>query len=346
MLMFDDQTILVTGGTGSFGMRFVRRLLTTSRPKRLIVYSRDELKQYEMAKRFPESRFPCMRYFLGDVRDYSRLLRALKGVDYVVHAAALKQVPAAEYNPFEFVKTNVLGAQNLIEAAIERQVRKVVALSTDKASNPINLYGATKLCADKLFVAGNSYSGSEDTRFAVVRYGNVLGSRGSVIPLFLKQRETGVLTVTDPAMTRFWLTLDQAVDLVLTAMDEAQGGEIFVPRIPSMRLLDLAKAIGPDCRLETIGLRPGEKLHESLIGEDDAPYTFERATHYVIEPAIHAWRAETPTERGRLVPTGFRYTSDTNPHWLSGADLLHTLADYVLVGSELHHRDTLDEVTG
>jgi UDP-N-acetylglucosamine 4,6-dehydratase (inverting) len=342
--VLNGKSILVTGGTGSFGKRFIRTVLANYQPRRLIVYSRDELKQHEMSKVFPESVHPAMRYFLGDVRDYDRLLRALKGVDYVVHAAALKQVPAAEYNPFEFVKTNVLGAQNLIEACIERDVRKVIALSTDKACNPVNLYGATKLCADKLFVAGNSYSGGEDSRFAIVRYGNVLGSRGSVVPLFMKLRETGVLPITDDRMTRFWLTLDQAVDLVLTAFQTAQGGEIFVPRIPSMRLVDMAKAIAPECRLQVVGIRPGEKLHEAMISEDDAPYTYQYDTHYLIQPALHAWNQDPGrTEGGEKVPAGFHYTSDSNPDWLTPEQLLQTLATYRLIGTEMVRRDEWPE---
>jgi UDP-N-acetylglucosamine 4,6-dehydratase len=342
--MLNGKSILVTGGTGSFGKRFIRTVLARFQPRRLIVYSRDELKQYEMSKTFPEDVYPCMRYFLGDVRDFDRLLRALKGVDYVVHAAALKHVPAAEYNPFEFVKTNILGSQNLIEACIERDVRKVIALSTDKACNPVNLYGATKLAADKLFVAGNSYSGGEDTRFAIVRYGNVLGSRGSVVPLFLRLKETGTLPITDERMTRFWLTLDQAVDLVLTAFEKARGGEIFVPRIPSMRVVDVAKAVAPDCKLNVVGIRPGEKLHEGMISEDDAPHTYAHDGYYLIQPALHAWRqdpAQTPD--GVKVPAGFSYTSDTNPEWLSPENLLATLADYRLVGTEMVRQDELTE---
>lgn len=342
--MLNGKSILVTGGTGSFGKRFIRTVLHRYSPRRLIVYSRDELKQYEMSKRFPESVYPAMRYFLGDVRDYDRLLRALKGVDYVVHAAALKHVPAAEYNPFEFVKTNVIGSQNLIEACIERNVRKVIALSTDKACNPVNLYGATKLCADKLFVAGNSYSGGEDTRFAIVRYGNVLGSRGSVVPLFMRLRETGVLPITDERMTRFWLTLDQAVDLVLRAFETAQGGEIFVPRIPSMRIVDVARAIAPECRLETVGIRPGEKLHEAMISDDDAPHTFAHDGYYVIQPALHAWHQESDrADAGQRVPPGFRYASDENPDWLSAEQLQQTLSAYSLVGAELVRQDELPD---
>lgn len=335
--MFDNKTVLVTGGTGSFGKRFIRRLVSHYRPKRLIVYSRDELKQYELSQRFSGPEYECMRYFLGDVRDYQRLLLAFRGVDLVVHAAALKQVPAAEYNPFEFVKTNVIGAQNVITAAIERGVETVVALSTDKASNPINLYGATKLCADKLFVAGNSYSGEGGTKFSVVRYGNVVGSRGSVIPLFMNAKASGVLPITDERMTRFWLTLDQAIDLVVTAARGTRGGEIFVPKIPSMRIVDLAKAIAPECRFDITGIRPGEKLHESMIGTDDAPYTLDYGDHYVIQSAIHH-RHLAPEGLApgiTRVPNGFHYSSDTNEVWLDAASLRQMLSHYQLHGQEL-----------
>ena len=338
--MLNDQSILITGGTGSFGTRFVRRVLAKWRPKKLIVYSRDELKQFEMAKVFPQSAFPCMRYFLGDVRDQPRLARALTGVDIVIHAAALKHVPAAEYNPFEFIKTNVLGAQNLIDACIDTGVKKLVALSTDKACNPTNLYGATKLCSDKLFVAGNSYAGAQGTRFSVVRYGNVLGSRGSVIPFFMSARASGVLPVTDPRMTRFWITLDHGVDVVLLALEHMQGGEIFVPKIPSMRIIDLATAVGPECSVEYVGIRPGEKLHESMIGEDDAPYTYDYGTHYRIQPAIHDWfREESRRNGGRPVAESFRYSSDVNDHWITVDQLRETLTRYELRGAELIDRE-------
>lgn len=342
--MFNGKNILITGGTGSFGKRFIRRILKEYKPNKIIVYSRDELKQYEMAKVFPSSLYPCLRYFLGDVRDRERLSRAFKEVDVVIHAAALKHVPAAEYNPFEFIKTNVLGAQNIIECAIDRGVKKVIALSTDKASNPINLYGATKLCSDKLFVAGNSYSGDSGTRFAVVRYGNVMGSRGSVIPFFMTQREKGVIPITDDRMTRFWITLDQSIDLVIQAMQQTQGGEIFVPRIPSMKVIDLAKAIAPNCKLTSVGIRPGEKLHECMIGEDDAPYTFEYATHYVIEPSIHGWHREENKHVGaRKVAENFRYSSELNTQWMDGNELLKILAQYRLVGSELIKNDEISD---
>ena len=255
--MLNDKNILVTGGTGSFGKKCTETILKRYVPRRLIIFSRDELKQFEMAQVFPNDKFACMRYFIGDVRDKERLYRAFQGVDYVIHTAALKQVPTAEYNPFEAVKTNILGAQNIINVAIDQKVKKVVALSTDKAANPINLYGATKLCSDKLFIAGNAYVGREHTMFSVVRYGNVIGSRGSVIPFFLKQRQTGVLPITDPRMTRFWITLEQGVNFVLASMVRMVGGELFVPKIPSMNIMDLAKAIGPECATEMIGIRPG-----------------------------------------------------------------------------------------
>ncbi|MGZ5915431.1 MAG: UDP-N-acetylglucosamine 4,6-dehydratase (inverting) [Hyphomicrobium sp.] len=340
MSVIDNKVVLVTGGTGSFGKRFIQRLLTRHRPSKVIIYSRDELKQHEMAKTFSPERFPNLRYFLGDVRDQDRLMRAFNGVDVVIHAAALKHVPAAEYNPFEFIKTNVIGAQNIIEAAIERGVTSVVALSTDKASNPINLYGATKLCSDKLFVAGNSYSGAKGPRFSVVRYGNVMGSRGSVIPFFMKEREKGVLPITDERMTRFWITLDQGVDLVFTALNEMQGGEIFVPKIPSMKVTELVKAIAPECKVKVVGIRPGEKLHECMIGEDDSPYTYEFKDHYVIEPAISGWTRNTTALKGaKRVADGFRYSSENNTQWLSDKQLLEVLSHYDLKDAELVRKD-------
>src|SRR6266540_5387060 len=280
----DGLSVLVTGGTGSFGKRFTQRVLEKFKPARLAIYSRDELKQFQMRQEFPIDRHPNLRFFIGDVRDRDRLYRAFDGVDIVVHAAALKQVPAAEYNPIEAVKTNVLGAANVIDAAIDRGVSRVVALSTDKAASPINLYGATKLCSDKLFVAANSYSGKHETRFSVVRYGNVVGSRGSVIPFFLNKRRTGKLPITDPRMTRFWITLDQGVEFVLRCLERMHGGEIFVPKIPSMKLTDLANVIGPECELEVIGKRPGEKTHELMVGEDDAQNTLEYDDYYAILP--------------------------------------------------------------
>jgi UDP-N-acetylglucosamine 4,6-dehydratase len=274
----NDTIVLVTGGTGSLGHRLTQLLLERYQLKKLIVFSRDELKQFEMAQRFSEREFPCMRYFIGDVRDRDRLYRAFEGVDVVVHAAALKQVPIAEYNPFEAIKTNVLGAANVIDAAIDRKVKRVVALSTDKAANPINLYGATKLCSDKLFVAGNSYASLSSTKFSVVRYGNVVGSRGSVIPFFLNQRPSGVLPITDERMTRFWITLEQGAMFVIKSLERMEGGEVFVPKLPSMRITDLARVIAPECQLKNIGIRPGEKLHEVMVPEDDARSTLDYGT--------------------------------------------------------------------
>lgn len=322
-----DQTVLITGGTGSFGRRFVEVLLKSHRPRKLIIFSRDELKQHDMRERFPDGSGSTIRYFIGDVRDRERLYRAFDGVNIVVHAAALKQVPAAEYNPLEFIKTNVLGASNVIDAAIDRNVKRVIALSTDKAANPINLYGATKLCADKLFVAANSYSGPHQTRFSVVRYGNVIGSRGSVVPFFLKMRKTGVLPITDPRMTRFLITLHQGVDFVVSRLGKMNGGEIFVPKIPSVKILDLARALAPECSTEVVGIRPGEKLHEVMITEDDARHTIEYEDSYAILAAFHDWNP-TPyiTNGGKLCPEGFRYSSDTNSQWLSVEQLRKMVA--------------------
>lgn len=317
------RSVLVTGGTGSFGTTFVDVALRLLQPRRLIVFSRDELKQSEMAKRFTH---PSLRFFVGDVRDRDRLQRAMHGVDIVVHAAALKQVPACEYNPFEAVKTNVLGANNVIEAAIDQGVERVMALSTDKAVNPVNVYGATKLCAEKLFVQGNSYAGGLKTRMAVVRYGNVVGSRGSVIPIFLEQRENGHLTITDERMTRFWLTLEQGVRFVIDCIGRMQGGEIFVPKIPSMRIVDLARAIAPAASLRTIGVRPGEKLHEVLISADESRQTVEMEGMYVVEPVSPRWAYATPDGAKRL-PDDFAYTSDTNSEWFSAADLRRLMGD-------------------
>ncbi len=315
----DNQTVLITGGTGSFGHKFIEFVLASSRPRKLVVFSRDELKQHEMRERFPDGGGSPIRYFIGDIRDRERLYRALEGVDIVVHAAALKQVPAAEYNPLEFIKTNIMGAANIIDAAIDRNVKKVIALSTDKAANPINLYGATKLCSDKLFVAANSYSGAHRTRFSVVRYGNVVGSRGSVVPFFLKQRKTGVLPITDPRMTRFWITLEQGVNFVVSRLDKMVGGEIFVPKIPSMNIMDLARAIAPECRTEVVGIRPGEKLHEIMVAEDDARHTVEYEDSYVILPSFHDWESSDYLKEngGKVCPDGFRYSSDTNTQWLT-----------------------------
>jgi len=315
----DGKVILVTGGTGSFGRKFTEIVLQRFQPRKLIIFSRDELKQYEMRKQFPEDRYPAMRYFIGDVRDRERLSRAFDGVDVVVHAAALKQVPTAEYNPLEAIKTNIMGAANIIDMAIDRHVSRVVALSTDKAVNPINLYGATKLAAEKLFVAGNSYVGGGPTRFAVVRYGNVMGSRGSVVPLFMELKKSGRLPVTDLRMTRFWITLEQGVELVLNSLQWMQGGEIFVPKIPSMRVSDLARAIGPECEIDVIGIRPGEKLHEVLVTEDEARNTVENGTHFTILPEYASLNPAgyRMASEGQRCPEDFRYSSDNNPQWLS-----------------------------
>jgi UDP-N-acetylglucosamine 4,6-dehydratase len=315
-------SVLITGGTGSFGYELVDFVLGQCPPRRLIVFSRDELKQLEMRQRFPDTDGSPMRYFIGDVRDKDRLYRAFRGVDVVIHAAALKQVPTAEYNPLEVIKTNILGASNVIDAAIDCGVQRVIALSTDKAVNPVNLYGATKLCADKLFVAAGVYTGPSDTRFSVVRYGNVVGSRGSVIPIFLKQRHTGTLSITDPRMTRFWITLDQAVAFVIRCLELMQGGEIFVPKIPSMRLVDLARTIAPECRQEIVGIRPGEKLHEVLLTEDEARRALEFDDFFVVQPKplLPGW-TNGRLKGGRPVADDFRYSSDTNDRWLGVEDL-------------------------
>lgn len=321
-MTLNDKVILITGGTGSFGRKFVEVVLAESRPRKLIVFSRDELKQHEMRQKFPDSGAESpMRYFLGDVRDRERLHRAFHGVEVVVHAAALKQVPACEYNPFEAIQTNVMGAKNVIDAAIDCGVKKVLAVSTDKAVNPVNLYGATKLCAEKLFVQGNAYAGLEGTRFSCARYGNVVGSRGSVVPVFLEQRKNGSVTVTDPRMTRFWLTLEQGVRFVLRCIGQMHGGEIFVPKIPSMKITDLAAAVAPGCELKQIGIRPGEKLHEVLVSEDEARHTLELEDMYVIRPSHPFWRMEN-WAGARELPDGFRYGSDTNRQWLTREQLL------------------------
>ena len=321
--LIKDKVILITGGTGSFGKRFLATVLKGHAPRKLIVFSRDELKQFDMSQQFSEQRYPCMRYFIGDVRDRDRLYRAMDGVDIVIHAAALKQVPTAEYNPIEVIRTNVLGGANIIDAAIDRNVQKVIALSTDKAANPINLYGATKLCSDKLFVAANGYSGHHGTRFSVVRYGNVMGSRGSVIPFFQQMRSTGALPITHPQMTRFWITLEQAVKFVLRCLGRMRGGEIFVPKIPSMSIVDLAKAIAPECRLNIVGVRPGEKLHETMVPEDDARNTFEYDDCFVIRSLSGEADGNLILSRngGRPCPEGFRYSSDNNPQWLTVTEL-------------------------
>lgn len=318
--MFDDKTILITGGTGSFGRKFTEIMLRDFHPKRLVILSRGELKQHEMRQRFPDTIGSPLRYFIGDVRDKERLYRAFKGVDIVVHAAALKQVPACEYNPFEAVQTNIIGAKNIIDAAIDNGVERVIALSTDKAVNPINLYGATKLCAEKLFVQGNSYSGKSGTKFSCVRYGNVVGSRGSVIPVFIEQRKTGKITITDPRMTRFWITLDQGVQFVIKCTNLMHGGEVFVPKLPSMKLMDIATALAKDCEIDLIGIRPGEKLHEVLISEDESRHTLELDDMYVIKPT-HPWWREENWANAKSLPDGFSYTSDTNTRWLSIEEL-------------------------
>lgn len=314
----DDKTILVTGGTGSFGKKFTEIVLRDFHPKKLIIFSRDELKQHEMRTSGFDD--PALRYFIGDVRDKERLRRAMYGVDIVIHAAALKQVPACEYNPIEAIMTNVIGARNVIDATLDAGVRKVIALSTDKAVNPVNLYGATKLCAEKLFVQSNAYTGDQDIRFSCVRYGNVVGSRGSVIPLFLKQRQNGTVTITDPRMTRFWITLEQGVRFVIRCIEGMHGGEVFVPKIPSMNIIDLAHAVAPGCEVEEIGIRPGEKLHEVLVSEDEARQTLELADMFVIQPA-HPWWATDNWRGGKSLPDGFRYGSDNNPKWLTVDEL-------------------------
>ncbi|KKB79404.1 UDP-N-acetylglucosamine 4,6-dehydratase [Devosia limi DSM 17137] len=330
--MLADKSILVTGGTGSFGRSFARRILTMYPDiRRLVIFSRDELKQYEMSLEFSEREYPAMRYFIGDVRDESRIRRALEGVDTVIHAAALKQVPAAEYNPFECIKTNVLGAQNLIEACLDSGVRNVVALSTDKAAAPINLYGATKLCSDKLFVAANNMKGSRDIRFSVVRYGNVMGSRGSVIPFFLDQVKTGRLPITDPGMTRFNISLDEGVDMVLWALENAHGGEIFVPKIPSYRISDVANAIGPDCEHPVTGIRPGEKLHEEMITVSDSLNTVDIGKYFAILPNGNSMLRELYLANGsaEAVPANFSYNSGENPDFLSVDQLRRLIEDNV-----------------
>jgi UDP-N-acetylglucosamine 4,6-dehydratase/5-epimerase len=315
---WSEQVVLVTGGTGSFGKKFVELMLRERQPRKVIIFSRDELKQHDM--RTAGFDHPSLRYFIGDVRDEQRLERAFSGVTVVVHAAALKQVPACEYNPFEAIQTNIMGGRNVIDAAINQGVQKILALSTDKAVNPINLYGATKLCAEKMFVQANAYSGTREARFSCARYGNVVGSRGSVIPVFLEQRKQGKVTITDPRMTRFWITLDHGVRFVASCIEQMHGGEIFVPKIPSMKLTDMAEAIAPGCDVDYIGIRPGEKLHEVLVSEDEARNTKEMDDMYVIQPAHSWWRKEN-WSNARVLPEGFRYASDSNPHWLSVQEL-------------------------
>ena len=323
--MNENSSILITGGTGSFGKAFVREVLTRyPKIRRLVIYSRDELKQFQMEQEFSGLEFPGIRYFLGDVRDERRLERALKDIDTVIHAAALKQVPAAEYNPFEFINTNILGAQNLVEACFRTGVNRVVALSTDKAAAPINLYGATKLCSDKLFISANNVRGDRDIRFSVVRYGNVMGSRGSVIPFFLERRKTGVLPITDPEMTRFNITLDEGVGMVLWALENAKGGEIFVPKIPSYRIMDLAEAIGPECEKRIVGIRPGEKIHEEMITASDSFNTVDLGLYFAILPTGGGFEANTQS-----IEVGKGYGSGTNSDFLSVEQLRHLIKEYV-----------------
>ncbi len=309
-----NQVVLVTGGTGSFGKKFVEIMLKDFQPKKIIIYSRDELKQYEMQA--SGYNHPSMRYFIGDVRDRDRLQRAMRGVDVVIHAAALKQVPACEYNPMEAVKTNIMGTSNVVEAALDAGVKKMMALSTDKAVNPVNLYGATKLAAEKLTVQSNAYAAGSATRYSCVRYGNVVGSRGSVVPVFLKQRESGKVTITDDRMTRFWLSLEQGVRFVVNCIEQMEGGEVFVPKIPSMKVADLASAIAPEAKVEIIGIRPGEKLHEVLISEDEARNTIELDKMFVVQPAEAFWFGYSWQQRGQQLSDGYRYSSDANKEWL------------------------------
>jgi UDP-N-acetylglucosamine 4,6-dehydratase len=321
---WSEQVVLVTGGTGSFGKKFVEVMLKEFHPAKIIVYSRDELKQHEM--RVAGYEHPTLRYFIGDVRDQQRLRRALNGVSIVIHAAALKQVPACEYNPMEAIKTNILGSSNVIDASLDAGVKKVVALSTDKAVNPVNLYGATKLAAEKLFVQSNAYAGGTTTRFSCVRYGNVVGSRGSVVPLFIKQRQTGKITITDDRMTRFWISLEQGARFVIRCAEQMHGGEVFVPKIPSMKMVDLATAMAPEAKVEVIGIRPGEKLHESLISEDEARTTVEMPDMYVVQPAEAMWFGRDWEKQGKSLPDGFRYASNTNDQWLSEAEIRAMIA--------------------
>jgi UDP-N-acetylglucosamine 4,6-dehydratase len=321
---WSEQIVLVTGGTGSFGKRFIELMLAEYHPQKLIVFSRDELKQHDMrASGFDH---PSLRYFIGDVRDAQRLERAFSGVTVIVHAAALKQVPACEYNPFEAIQTNIIGGKNVIDAAINQGVRRIMALSTDKAVNPVNLYGASKLCAEKVFVQANAYAGDQDTRFSCARYGNVVGSRGSVIPMFLEQRKTGKITITDSRMTRFWITLEQGARFVVRCIEQMRGGEIFVPKIPSMKLIDMAEAVAPGCKVECIGIRPGEKLHEVLLSEDESRSAVETDDMYVVQPN-HSWWQSENWKQARPLPEGFRYTSDGNAQWLTGDELFRLLEE-------------------
>ncbi|QKZ12255.1 UDP-N-acetylglucosamine 4,6-dehydratase (inverting) [Spirosoma sp. KUDC1026] len=332
MLDLTDKSILITGGTGSFGKKFVEMVYQRyPNLKRLVIYSRDELKQFEMAQYYPQSTYKSIRFFIGDVRDAERLKRACEGIDIIIHAAALKQVPAAEYNPMECIKTNVFGAENVINAAMDNGVKRVVALSTDKAAAPINLYGATKLCSDKLFVAANNMKGSRDLRFSVVRYGNVIGSRGSVVPFFLEKRKDGILPITHPDMTRFNISLEEGVEMVLYALEHAWGGEIYVPKIPSYRITDVATAIGPDCEQKLVGIRPGEKLHEEMITETDSLNTIETASYYVITPSTPTWSMDDYIKAfdGKQVDMGFKYNSGTNTDWLTVDELRDQVREHV-----------------
>lgn len=329
--MLKEKSILVTGGTGSFGQKFIGTILKRfPEITRVVVFSRDEHKQYEMAQKFSSTVYPQIRYFIGDVRDKSRLLRAMEGIDIVVHAAALKHVPTAEYNPFEAIKTNILGGQNVISACLDQDVKKVIALSTDKAAGPINLYGATKLCSDKLFIAANNIKGKRQLKFSVVRYGNVMGSRGSVIPFFLDKKSEGLLPITDERMTRFNITLQEGVELVLKSLETMQGGEIYVPKIPSYRITDLAEAVGPECKREIVGIRPGEKIHEEMITETDGLGSYEFDNHYVIAPAIKFSGMGNPEiTGGKKCPEGFKYNSGTNDKWLNVEDLRRLIKEQV-----------------
>lgn len=332
MLDLTGKSVLITGGTGSLGKALTAHILKTSPSvKRLVIFSRDEQKQFDMAQEYPQSEFPQLRFFIGDVRDFERLKRALRGVDFVIHAAAMKHVPIAEYNPMECVKTNVLGAENIINACIDTDVKRVVALSTDKAAAPVNLYGATKLASDKLFVAANNIAGSNPIRFSVVRYGNVMGSNGSVIPFFLKKRREGTLPITDPSMTRFNISLQGGVDMVMHALDTAWGGEIFVPKIPSYRITDVAEAIGPECEKPVVGIRPGEKIHEEMITSSDSFYTYDLGKYFAIVPNTFRWKVEDFVEEfgAKKVPLGFKYNSGENTEWESVEDLRRLIKEHV-----------------
>jgi len=327
--MLNNHSILITGGTGSLGKMLVKIIIEKYQPRRLVILSRDEFKQFEMEQMFPIKKYKFIRYFLGDIRDKERLITAFRNIDYVIHTAALKQVPAAEYNPFEFIKTNIIGAQNIIEAAMFNNVMKVIALSTDKAANPVNLYGATKLCSDKLFLAANAYA-AVHCKFSVVRYGNVFGSRGSVIELFLKQKQTGEVILTDERMTRFWITLEQAANFVLKCLDIMCGNELFIPKIPSMRVIDLIKVICPECKIKKIGIRPGEKINEMLISNDEARYCYEFDDYYILkQPTLYLSNEELPEKNGKLVDENFEYKSNTNKMWLTEEEIKKIVDDYI-----------------